>query len=296
MQLRTVLILTLAAACLTTTARSRKKKNTTNAAAVVKQTPAVEPAVFSYAMGVAQSTSLKNYLIQREGVDSAHIEAVVRALNEAATLTDDQIKEKQAYAAGLRIARMNREQVVASVNQTATGKADTTYTDLATFTRGLTDGLGGRATLTADSANNIVEQQVKHFHQGLQLEGIKYLAENRKKEGWKETASGLQYHVLQQGTGAQVNDTCKVEVNYEGKLIDGTIFDSSYQRGKTATFSPKQVIKGWTEALKMMREGDIYELAIPYELGYGERGAGQNIPPYATLLFKVELVKVINGK
>ena len=103
--------------------------------------------------------------------------------------------------------------------------------------------------------------------------------------------SGLQYRVITQGKGVVANDTTDVEVHYEGKLIDGTIFDSSYQRGKTATFKPTQVIKGWTEALKMMPEGSTWELFIPYDLAYGERG-NQNIPPFATLIFKVEVVKV----
>ena len=107
----------------------------------------------------------------------------------------------------------------------------------------------------------------------------------------KTTPSGLQYRVIKQGTGAMATDTTEVEVHYEGKLIDGTVFDSSYRRGKPATFHPDQVIKGWTEALKMMPEGSVYELYIPYNLGYGERGT-QSIPPYSTLIFKVELLKV----
>ena len=103
--------------------------------------------------------------------------------------------------------------------------------------------------------------------------------------------SGLQYKILKEGTGATPSDTSQVEVNYEGRLIDGTVFDSSYKRGQSATFGCNQVIKGWTEALTMMKEGDVWELYIPYSLAYGERG-NQSIPPYATLIFKVELIKV----
>jgi len=123
-------------------------------------------------------------------------------------------------------------------------------------------------------------------------EGIKFLEQNKLKQGVKVTASGLQYQVIEQGYGKipTVND--KVTVHYTGMLIDGFIFDSSVQRGKPETFGVTQVIKGWTEALQLMHEGDKWRLYIPYELAYGERGAGGSIPPYATLIFEVELIKV----
>ncbi|MBE2268739.1 MAG: FKBP-type peptidyl-prolyl cis-trans isomerase [Anaerolinea sp.] len=120
-----------------------------------------------------------------------------------------------------------------------------------------------------------------------------YLVENAKKEGVVTTASGLQYKVLKQGTGIRpANANTEVEVHYEGKLINGKVFDSSYQRDETATFFLNQVIAGWTEGVQLMPTGSIYELTIPAELGYGMHGAPGVIPPNATLIFKVELIKV----
>ena len=124
-------------------------------------------------------------------------------------------------------------------------------------------------------------------------EGEKYLVENAKKEGIITTASGLQYKVLKEGTGKQPKATDKVRCHYEGFLIDGTVFDSSYKRGEPATFPLQQVIAGWTEGLQLMQEGAKYRFFIPYRLGYGAGGAGASIPPYAALIFDVELIQVV---
>ena len=119
-----------------------------------------------------------------------------------------------------------------------------------------------------------------------------FLAENAKKEGITVTASGLQYKIITEGTGKSPLPTNTVVVHYRGKLIDGTVFDESYKRGEPATFPLNQVIKGWTEGLQLLKEGGKAELYIPAELGYGDRGAGQLIPPGAALIFEVELIKV----
>ncbi|MBQ0062692.1 MAG: FKBP-type peptidyl-prolyl cis-trans isomerase [Prevotella sp.] len=124
-------------------------------------------------------------------------------------------------------------------------------------------------------------------------EGEKYLKENATKEGVISLPSGLQYKVLKEGSGKQPKATDKVECHYEGFLIDGTVFDSSVQRGQTATFPLQGVIAGWTEGLQLMKEGAKYRFFIPYTLGYGPQGAGGMIPPYAALIFDVELIKVI---
>ncbi|MBQ0085991.1 MAG: FKBP-type peptidyl-prolyl cis-trans isomerase [Prevotella sp.] len=124
-------------------------------------------------------------------------------------------------------------------------------------------------------------------------EGEKYLAENAKKEGVITLPSGLQYKVIKEGTGKKPKATDKVECHYEGFLIDGTVFDSSIQRGQTATFPLQGVIAGWTEGLQLMKEGAKYRFFIPYTLGYGAQGAGGMIPPYAALIFDVVLVKVL---
>lgn len=123
-------------------------------------------------------------------------------------------------------------------------------------------------------------------------EGEKFLAENSKKDGIITLPSGLQYQVIREGNGKKPKATDQVECHYEGTLIDGTKFDSSYDRGQTATFPLNQVIAGWTEGLQLMQEGAKYRFFIPYTLGYGERGAGASIPPFAALIFDVELVAV----
>lgn len=124
-------------------------------------------------------------------------------------------------------------------------------------------------------------------------EGEKYLAENAKKEGVVTLPSGLQYMVLKEGNGKKPKATDQVKCHYEGFLIDGTVFDSSIQRGEPAVFPLNQVIAGWTEGLQLMQEGAKYRFFIPYILGYGEGGAGASIPPYAALIFDVELLEVL---
>ena len=122
--------------------------------------------------------------------------------------------------------------------------------------------------------------------------GEKYLAENAKKAGVVTTASGLQYQVLKEGNGKKPSAKDTVKCHYEGFLIDGTVFDSSVQRGEPATFPLQQVIAGWTEGLQLMQEGAKYRFYIPYRLAYGEGGAGAQIPPFAALIFDVELIEV----
>ncbi|MDD7101363.1 MAG: FKBP-type peptidyl-prolyl cis-trans isomerase [Bacteroidaceae bacterium] len=122
--------------------------------------------------------------------------------------------------------------------------------------------------------------------------GEQYLAENAKKDGVKVTKSGLQYEVLNEGTGKSPKATDNVKCHYEGRLIDGTVFDSSYRRGTPATFPLNGVIAGWTEGLQLMKEGAKYRFHIPYNLAYGANGAGESIPPYSALVFDVELLGV----
>lgn len=124
-------------------------------------------------------------------------------------------------------------------------------------------------------------------------QGEKYLAENLSREGVIALPSGLQYQVLKDGNGKQPKATDKVRCHYEGMLVDGTLFDSSVQRGEPAVFGLNQVIAGWTEGVQLMKEGAKYRFFIPYHLGYGERGAGQSIPPYSALVFDVELIEVL---
>ena len=123
-------------------------------------------------------------------------------------------------------------------------------------------------------------------------EGEKFLAENAKREGVKTTASGLQYEILEATIGQKPKATDTVKVHYEGTLIDGTVFDSSYKRGESISFPLNGVIKGWTKGLQLMSVGSKYKFFIPYQLAYGEHGAGASIPPYAALIFTVELLGI----
>lgn len=124
-------------------------------------------------------------------------------------------------------------------------------------------------------------------------QGEMFLKMNKERPGVVTLKSGLQYEVLKSGNGRQPKATDQVRCHYEGRLVDGTLFDSSIQRGEPAVFGVNQVIQGWVEALQLMREGDKWKLFIPYQLGYGEQGAGNAIPPYSTLVFEVELLKVL---
>ena len=126
----------------------------------------------------------------------------------------------------------------------------------------------------------------------VKAEGEAFLADNAKKEGIVTLPSGLQYQVLQEGNGKSPKATDQVKCHYEGTLINGKVFDSSYRRGEPATFPLNGVIAGWTEGLQLMKEGAKYRFFIPFNLAYGTRGAGQDIPPYATLIFDVELIEV----
>lgn len=140
--------------------------------------------------------------------------------------------------------------------------------------------------------NSFFEKKNSELAAGSKEEGAAFLQENAKQEGVVTLPSGLQYKVIKEGNGKKPAATDQVECHYEGTLINGTKFDSSYDRGQTATFGLNQVIAGWTEGLQLMQEGAKYRFFIPYNLGYGERGAGESIPPFATLIFDVELIAV----
>lgn len=290
MKLRTLCILGLAlAVCTDAPARARKKKQAKKP--VTEEIQPVPADSFSYAIGVAQGNGLKQYLESREGVTAPYLKYAAEGIKAFAGMTPEEVKQKLAFAAGLRIGEMNRKQVIPSINQQATGKTDTAYVDEQIFNRGLAEVITEVAALSPDSAMKVAERQMKYFTNQLKKTNLAWLESNREKKGVKTTESGLQYRILSKGEGPVASDTDEVEVHYEGTLIDGKVFDSSYKRNELATFRCNQVIKGWTEALKIMPEGSVWELYIPYDLAYGESGS-QNIPPFSTLIFKVELLKV----
>lgn len=166
------------------------------------------------------------------------------------------------------------------------------------FVKGVKDVLTGNNTeMTHAEAQKVVNEHFRKLAEAAYAvnkeAGEKFLAENAKKEGVVTLPSGLQYQVLVEGNGKKPSATDRVQCHYEGTLIDGTVFDSSIKRGEPAVFGVNQVIRGWVEALQLMQEGAKWRLYIPYDMAYGEHGAGEMIPPYSALVFDVELIKVL---
>lgn len=180
-------------------------------------------------------------------------------------------------------------------NLASMGVADMNIED---FVKGIKDVLTGAKTeMSHSEAQAVVNEHFKKLAEEAYAQnkasGEAFLAENAKKEGVVTLPSGLQYQVITEGTGKKPSATDRVQCHYEGTLIDGTIFDSSIKRGEPAVFGVNQVIKGWVEALQLMQEGAKWRLYIPYDMAYGEHGAGEMIPPYSALVFDVELIKVL---
>lgn len=170
--------------------------------------------------------------------------------------------------------------------------------EIETFTEALEAALTGAETkLSTEDANKILQEYFGEIQQAeaekCSKEGATFLAENAKKEGVVTLPSGLQYKILTEGNGAKPTAEQQVKCHYHGTLIDGTVFDSSVNRGEPATFPVNGVIPGWVEALQLMPIGSKWELYVPSNLAYGERGAGDQIPPHTTLVFQVELLEII---
>jgi len=203
--------------------------------------------------------------------------------------TDEKIslsnsKDSASYAIGMQIA-----------NNFKSNGIDTDI-NMEAVIAGLRDNGTGKTQFTIETADQVVQRYFASISEsknaGKVEEGQKFLAAKEKEPGVKKTASGLLYKEITPGTGATPKATDKVKTHYIGTLIDGTEFDSSYKRGEPAVFPVNQVIKGWTEALQLMKVGAKWELYIPYNLAYGERGAGQLIGPYETLIFEIELISI----
>ncbi len=252
----------------------------------------------SYSIGMAQTQGLKEYLVNRMGVDTAYINEFVKGLNEGANAGDD--KKKSAYYAGIQIGQQVSQQMIKGINYEIFGNDSTQTISLQNFMAGFVSGVTGKngemtmaqAQETAQDKMKEVKSEVleKSFGQN-KKDGEEYMANIAKKEGVKPLSNGVYYEVIKEGKGEIPTDASKVKVHYEGKLINDTIFDSSYKRNTPATFRCNQVIPGWTEALTHMPVGSTWIVYIPQEQAYAEREAG-TIPPFSALTFKIELLGI----
>ena len=233
------------------------------------------------------------------GIDTTYIDEFIKGLNEGANAGDN--KKKAAYYAGIQIGQQISNQMVKSINFQLFGNDSTKTISLKNLMAGFVTGVTGKGGLmTPDSARQVAQEMMRQIKaKSLMKEygpnkeaGEKFLAKNAKAEGVKVLPSGVQYKVLKEGTGAVPADTSMVKVHYEGRTLEGKVFDSSYKRGEPTKFRLDQVIQGWKDALKNMPAGSTWEVYVPQELAYGERQQGADIKPFSMLIFKIELLDV----
>ena len=277
--LMTALVLVASASLFT--ASAAKKKNVKKVTPVVLAT---ESDSLSYAAGVHATRGLIPFIQQSYKVDTAYMADFIRGYEEA--IAKANTPQGTAYIVGMQIAQMVNQRILPGTREELKSAKDSI--DAAMFSRGFVAALANDTTLFSVKKAGEFKTQI------LAGAGEKFLAENAKKPGVKVLPSGLQYKVIKAGQGEVPKATDEVEVIYEGRLIDGTVFDATSKHGgaKTDKFRAGNLIKGWTEALTTMPVGSKWQLYIPYELAYGERQAGQ-IPPYSTLVFDLELVSIV---
>ena len=271
---------------------AKKKKNDKKEVAKQAVVLTTSSDSLSYASGIAVTNGLMSYVQRQLGVDTAYMADFIQGFNEAVAGMND--KRQKARIAGMEIAEQLNGRMLSGIKEELKDANDSIVDAL--FYRGFTDILTNDTTVMNMAKAEALQQEKMNANRKAKTEklikaGRDFLAENGKKAGIITTPSGLQYEVLKKGEGEVPQKTDKVKCHYEGRLIDGTVFDSSIKRGEPAVFGLNQVIKGWTEALSLMPVGSKWRLYIPQELGYGERQAGQ-IPPYSTLIFDVELLGI----
>ena len=252
----------------------------------------------SYAIGMAQTQGLKEYLVGSLGVDTAYMADFIKGLNEGANAGDN--KKKAAYYAGIQIGQQISTRMIKGINHEVFGEDSTKTISLKNFMAGFISGTTGKGGLmTVDSAQNVAQtlmqaikaKEMEKTYGPNKEAGEKFLAANAKKDGVKTLPSGVQYKVIKEGTGAIPADTSLVKVHYEGRLLNDSVFDSSYKRGEPINLRCNQTIKGWTDAMVHMPAGSVWEVYIPQDLAYGEREQGI-IKPFSVLIFKIELLEV----
>lgn len=287
------------------TVKSPQKKNKVTEKKAKGDSPKVASSValtnqldsIAYSIGMAQTQGLKDYLVGKLELDTAFIGEFVKGLNQGVNKSD---KKEEAYFAGIQIGQQIKKQMISGISKELFGADSNKTISVDNFLAGFIAGtLGKDQKMTMEQAMEYAQTNMEAFKNrameqtyGANKEaGIKFLAENKLKEGVVTTSSGLQYKIITQGTGEIPTKDSQVKVHYKGTLLDGTEFDSSYKRNEPATFGAGQVIKGWTEALTMMPVGSKWILYIPQELAYGSKETGP-IKPFSTLTFEVELLSI----
>ena len=238
----------------------------------------------NYAFGLLNGNQIKQYVLAGDTTGTAD-QTFIKELNET-------LKSGKKYPQLSKIGEQIGKQIK---DQEATGLIgiEALATDFELIKQGFVNGFLDYGDWDPMMANQYISDAINEIQYGAtKREGEAFLEAKAAEDGVVKTESGLLYKVIREGKGKKPTTADKVKVHYEGKLIDGTVFDSSYNRGEPIVFGVTQVIAGWTEALQLMSVGSEYELYIPYNLAYGERGAGANIPPYSALIFKVELLDI----
>ena len=277
----TALVLVASASLFTANAADKKKNKNNKAVAQVELKTSSDS--LSYAAGVNATRGLIPFIQQNNHVDTTYMADFIRGYKEAVEKGDT--PQNTAYIAGLQIAQMVAQRIIPGTKDELKGATDSISNAL--FHEGFV------AALAKDTTFFSTKKAEDFQKEALAGAGEKFLAENAKKPGVKVLPSGLQYKVIKEGHGEVPKATDEVEVIYEGRLIDGTVFDSTAKHGeKSDKFKAGNLIKGWTEALTTMPVGSKWELYIPQELAYGARQAGM-IPPYSTLVFTLELVNIV---
>ena len=253
---------------------------------------------FSYAFGMDRTRGLKEYMVSM-GVDTTYMDEFIKGLNEGANAGDD--KKQTAYYFGLNIGQQISQQMVKGINYELFGEDSTQTISLKNFMAGFVSQVTGKGGLmTLDEAQTLATQkqqeikkaQMEKMYGPWKQENEEYMAKIAKQDGLSKLENGVYYKVITEGTGEIPADTSRVKVNYEGKLINDTVFDSSYKREEPTTFRCNQVIPGWTNALTHMPVGSKWEVYIPADQAYGDREAGPVIKPFSTLVFTIELLSI----
>ena len=252
----------------------------------------------SYALGMAQTQGLKPYLVNRMGVDTTYMDDFIQGLLDGVAAEGND--RKAAYFAGLQIGQQITNQMMPRINMDIFGNDSTEEVSMKNFMSGFVSGVSGkRGVMNYEQAGQLAQTMMQDIRRRSvekqfsfnRIAGEKFLEENKKNDSVKVLPSGVQYKILKMGTGPVPTDSSMVEVRYEGRTLDGEVFDTTAKRKKPLKLRCNQVIKGWSEVLQIMPVGSEWEIYIPQELAYGDKQQG-HIIPYSMLIFKLNLLGI----